>query len=201
MRWLHSAAAPPPLTHCFVRYSYSSKLGLSKQQLQEEKDSQRVQRLQRLGRLSAAIENERRETKDLVAGIEDVTNALGMEHKVTDRGVCFAHALTAMQRRSHATCWLAGPATATLCRGCVIQVSKRGGRRAAFDGRRFKPCRQLELHANASIAEGKGTLDDLQDASENIAHAELRRDCGGGKRLEQVVSHWAGAPPKEDKFK
>ena len=78
-------------------------------------------------------------------------------------------------------------------------MRKPGGRRAAFDGGRFLPCRLLL--ANALIAEGKGTLDDLQDASTNIAHAELRRDCAGGKRLEQVVSHWAGAPPKEDKFK
>jgi hypothetical protein len=44
-------------------------------------------------------------------------------------------------------------------------------------------------------------LDDLPDASKNIAHAKLRGETTGGKLLEQVVSHWKGAPPKEDQFK
>jgi hypothetical protein len=59
-----------------------------------------VQRLQRLGRLSAAIEDERRGTKDLVVGIEDVSNALGMEHKASYRGafaLISALSLTAMR--------------------------------------------------------------------------------------------------------
>jgi hypothetical protein len=56
-------------------------------------------------------------------------------------------------------------------------------------------------HSFCLNAEGKFTLDDLQHASKNIAQAELRNEAGKGKRLEQVVAHWAGAPPKADQFK
>ena len=52
-----------------------------------------------------------------------------------------------------------------------------------------------------SPAEGKFTLDDLPEASRNIAQAEMRGEFKDAKRLEQLVAHWAGAPPKEDKFK
>jgi hypothetical protein len=70
------------------RYSFSTKLGLSSKQLAEEKQNVRpnsasLQQLQRLGRLSSEIEQQRRETKDLVVGIEDVSNSLGIEHKVS----------------------------------------------------------------------------------------------------------------------
>jgi hypothetical protein len=87
---------------------------------------------------------------------------------------------------------------ATLYRGFDIQVNGRSARRliVAVDA-----CGQLLAASNMSNAEGKSSLDDLQDASKNIAHAKLRGNSGGGKHLAQVVSHWAGAPPKEDKFK
>jgi hypothetical protein len=76
-------------------------LGLSKQQLEEEKNSKRLQRLQRLGHLSAAIECERKETKDLLGGIEDVSNSLGMEHKVSRRAsiiLVSAHSFVVMMQ-------------------------------------------------------------------------------------------------------
>ncbi len=59
-------------------------MGLSKAEFEREKQSSsRQQRLQRLGRLSSEIEQERRETKDLVVGIEDVTASLGIQHRVS----------------------------------------------------------------------------------------------------------------------
>jgi hypothetical protein len=70
--------------NAFCRYSFSSNLGLSKQQLQQEKHaSVSQQRLQRLGRLSSSMEQERRETKELVVGVEEVSAAIGVEHKVS----------------------------------------------------------------------------------------------------------------------
>lgn len=61
--------------------------------------------------------------------------------------------------------------------------------------------RNFITRPHACATEGKFTLDDLPDASKNIAHAKLRGEATGGKLLEQVVSHWKGAPPKEDQFK
>ena len=71
----------------YTRYSLSSRLGLSKAQMQqdEKQQSSPSQRLQRLGRLSAKIEQERRETRDLIVGVEDVSNSLGMQFKVFAR--------------------------------------------------------------------------------------------------------------------
>ena len=54
---------------------------------------------------------------------------------------------------------------------------------------------------HSSNSEGKFTLDDLPDASKNIAHAAIRGEALEGNLLQQVVSKWKGAPRKEDEFK
>ena len=62
----------------------------------------------------------------------------------------------------------------------------------------------LPRHCNSPPplnTDGKFTLDDLPQASRNIAQAEMRGELKDAKRLEQLVAHWAGAPPKEDTFK
>ena len=74
------------------RYSFSTKLGLSGKQLANEKSSSSsLRQLQRLGRLSSEIELQRRDTKDLVVQIEEVSNSLGVEHKVSNFDSLFIH--------------------------------------------------------------------------------------------------------------
>ena len=74
------------------RYSFSTKLGLSSKQLANEKpSSSSLRQLQRLGRLSSEIELQRRDTKDLVVQIEEVSNSLGVEHKVSNFDSSFIH--------------------------------------------------------------------------------------------------------------
>jgi hypothetical protein len=89
---MHSRRVALP-TNGLIRYSFSSKLGLNKEQRQQEKKpSTALQRLQRLGRISSEIEKERKETKDLVVGIEEVSTSLGVPYKVSSiancRGIC-----------------------------------------------------------------------------------------------------------------
>ena len=104
--------AQPPRgvrTNGLIRYSFSSKLGLSKgQRQQEKKPSTALQRLQRLGRISSEIEKERKETKDLVVGIEEVSTSLGVPYKVSSiancRGFCLCTLICTERVHAFFTC-------------------------------------------------------------------------------------------------